>query len=113
MTGWFGHRSREHRRRMNALHCKRWGASEGHCTVRGVHVPIEHREPVRYWSDWWSYHYGEEDAKQFIADLKAGDWKLIPRLRELWNQKKQISHNSEIIRDLVREAWHRENQDSR
>jgi hypothetical protein len=105
--------TRERRRQLSAIHRKRWGAPEGYCTIRGIHVPFEHREPIRYWSDWWAHHYGEDDAKKFVADLKSADWKLIPRLRQLWNQKRQVGRNRDLIRNLVWEAYHREHQNGR
>lgn len=101
--------SDERRARLSEIHRKRWGAPDGFCTIYGIHVPFEHREPIRYWADWVAYHQGRESAQEFVHRQRASDYSAVDYLRKLMLRKRQIYHNAEAIRQVQWEA-HRANQ---
>lgn len=88
------------RARLSAIHRRRWGAPEGCATVRGIHIPFEYRDPIRYWSDWLAYHDGEDAARVFIQKLKDTDWRDMPRVRRLYNARKDVAAMRDEIRDI-------------
>ena len=96
--------NKELRDRLSAIHRRRWGAPEGYATVRGVHVPFEHRTPIRYWSDWLAYNEGEDAARAFIRGLKDADWLPMPRLWNLYGQRKAVAALRDEIRQLEWES---------
>jgi hypothetical protein len=104
--------SEEHRARLSAIHRKRWGAPEGYCTVRGVHVPFEHRAPVRYWSDWCAHHQGKDAARQWIESLKADEWFTMPRLWELYRARLEIAKTRDFIREFQWEVRYGHSNDT-
>ena len=98
--------SAKRKAKLSEIHRKRWGAPEGFCTVRGVHVPFEHRPPVRYWSDWIAYHQGEERARQWIQGLRDAEWADMPAITEIFNQRKEIARTRDAIRAAQWELVH-------
>jgi hypothetical protein len=102
----------ERRERLAAFHRKRHGAPDDFCTVHGIHVPVEHGDPVRYWANWIAHNHGKRAANDFILGLRAEAWGSMPRVRQAWLEKKQISENTKVIRRLDWEA-HRANQNGR
>ncbi len=85
---------------------RRFGAPDGFATVYGVHVPLEHAEPLRFWAHWLSYNESPERASSFVEYHRLIDWSDVPRLRELWEERQQIADNREAIRLLTWEAIH-------
>lgn len=96
----------ERRARLSAIHRKRWGAPDGYATVRGVHVPFEHRDPLRYWANWISAREGETAAHDFVAAVRDGNWKAVPRIRALFEERQAVHRNRELLRRLEWEAQH-------
>jgi hypothetical protein len=105
----------ERRAAASVLGRKRHGAPDGFCTIYGIHVPFEHRDPLRHWADWLTYHHGQDEARRMLLELKADNWRDVPRLRRLWEQKKLIHENGKVIADITWEAWRadRANNDRR
>lgn len=95
----------ERRARASALHRKRWGAPDGYATVRGIHVPLEHRAPIRLWSDWIAYHDGEEAARCFIQGLRNNEWRDMPQLHRLYQDRKEVAALRREIRNIAWEAY--------
>jgi hypothetical protein len=98
--------SQERKDRMAAIHRRRWGAPEGHCTIYGVHVPLEHADPIRFWAQWLSCQMGRATAREFVEGLKAEAYASVDRIRFLWQQRLEVGHNRELIRQIEWEAWH-------
>lgn len=96
--------SDERKAKASAFHRKRWAAPEGYATVRGVHVPFEHRAPIRYWSDHIFNHDGEEAARAFVQSLSDNEWRDMPRVTALYRAKKDIAAMREQIRQFEWEA---------
>lgn len=96
--------SDERRSRLSEIHRKRWGAPDGFCTVYGVHVPFEHRTPVRYWADWVAYRQGWDGAQGFVEGLKSENWASVPRLWTLYQRKLEVRRTADFLRYLEAEA---------
>lgn len=88
----------ERKARLSEIHRKRWGAPEGFATVRGVHVPFEHRAPLRYWSDYIAYHDGEDIAAEWLARRAEAEWTDMPELWRLYRARKEIAATRDAIR---------------
>lgn len=92
--------SDERKARASASHRARLGAPEGYATVRGVHVPYEHRAPIRYWSDWMAHHEGEDAARRWVRLLKDRNWSDMPTLWVAYRERKDIAKTREQIRRI-------------
>lgn len=96
----------ERRERMAEIHRRRWGAPEGHCTIYGQHVPLEHAEPIRFWAQWVACREGNAAATEFVKSHVNDDYARIGRLRELHTTRKEASANKVLIRRIEWEAIH-------
>ena len=90
--------SKERKAKLSEIHRKRWGAPEGYCTVRGVHVPFEHRPPVRYFSDYVATNYGEDQARKRTQALADSHWQGMDDLWSLYQERRDIALTREAIR---------------
>lgn len=95
----------ERRERMARMGRERFGAPEGHCTIYGIHVPVEHGKPVRYWAEWLVHNAGLDVARGFVLNLKANDYAEMEAIRELWQRKMDVRENRKTLRLLEWEAY--------
>lgn len=100
------HWSEEHRARLSEIHRKRWGAPEGFATVRGVHVPFEYRDALRYWTNSISATGSEEEARRFAQQIRDNDWRDMPRIQRLYEERMEIAETREQIRRIQWELQH-------
>lgn len=98
--------SDEKRRKMSELNRKRLGAPEGHCIIWGVYAPIEHREPLRYWSTWFKHNHGLETAKEFLVNERDSGWAHIDRIWELYEHAMEAGLTKKVLQALNREVAH-------
>lgn len=102
----------ERRERMRDLHRQRAGAPPGFCTVHGLHVPAEHRGPVRYFADAIASRWGADRAAEFVKHHLSTGWAEAANLHDLWARKLEIRRTRKMIRQVQWEAY-RANQDRR
>lgn len=97
--------SEERRGRVSKKMCESLGAPKGYATVRGIHVPYEHRKALHYWATWIKDNHGTAAAETFIRELKARDWTGIEELKRLWGVRIDIRQNKKLIAALQREIY--------
>lgn len=96
--------SDDRRERMAAIHRRRWGAPDGHCTIYGVHVPLEHAGPIRFWAEWIAAKEGAVAACKFVESIKSDDYVRVDRLREMCHERRAGAENGDLIREIQWEA---------
>lgn len=92
--------TQERREAMSEKRRRAWGAPDGHATLYGIHIPLEHRGPLRYWADWCFTRGGQQAAVDFVLDAKSQGWANMPSLRAMWEEKLAIAENRKMIRML-------------
>ena len=90
----------EHKNRLSEVHRKRWGAPEGMCTLRGVHIPFEYREDLMVFANRIAQREGKEKARAWVQELKDGGWRRMPEIKRLAEEWRMVAENRELIRWL-------------
>lgn len=96
----------EHCAKLSKAQLARWGAPEGMCTVRGVHVPLEYRDVLAFFGNRVAAKISGEAATAYIQSIKDGGWAKYPALKEKYELAMMVKETRELIREMQWEAYY-------